>query len=32
MGKHCMVVVLKTIQDINPSQVMVITANQPVYA
>ena len=30
--KHCMVVVQRTIQDINPNQVRVITADQPVYA
>ena len=30
--KHCMVVVQRTIQDINPSQVPVITADQTVYA
>ena len=32
MVKHCMVVVQRTIQDINHSQVPVITADQPVYA
>ena len=32
MVKHCMVVVQRTIQDINPSQVPMITADQPVYA
>ena len=32
MVKHCMVVVHRTIQDINPSQVPVITVDQPVYA
>ena len=32
MVKHCMEVVQRTIQDINPSQVPVITADQPVYA
>ena len=31
MVQHCMVVVLRAIQDTNPSQVPVITADQPVY-
>ena len=32
MVKHCMVVVQRTIQDMNPSHVPVITTDQPVYA
>ena len=32
MVKHCMVVVQRTIQDMNPSHAPVITTDQPVYA